>query len=200
MRDDIVIVGAARTAVGAFNGALAGLPAHDLGKVAIQAALQRAGVEPGSVSEVIMGQILTAGQGQNPARQASIGAGIPVESARGPYGGYRLGRGTRLPPVVFTEEQALGLVMAVLDGHPAAIDGDDLVGAALDKVIRALPESIGRQAAALRAYASAAPDQHSARPEHHAAEARQGNLGEGEEQGPRGDVGPVCGGYVIRQW
>ncbi len=79
MRDDIVIVGAARTAVGAFNGALAGLPAHDLGKVAIQAALQRAGVEPGSVSEVIMGQILTAGQGQNPARQASIGAGIPVE-------------------------------------------------------------------------------------------------------------------------
>jgi acetyl-CoA C-acetyltransferase len=80
MRDDIVIVGAARTAVGAFNGALAGLPAHDLGKVAIEAALQRAGVEPGSVSEVIMGQILTAGQGQNPARQASIGAGIPVES------------------------------------------------------------------------------------------------------------------------
>jgi acetyl-CoA C-acetyltransferase len=80
MRDDIVIVGAARTAVGAFNGALAGLAAHDLGKVAIQTALQRAGVEPGSVSEVIMGQILTAGQGQNPARQASIGAGIPVES------------------------------------------------------------------------------------------------------------------------
>jgi acetyl-CoA C-acetyltransferase len=80
MKDDIVIVGAARTAVGAFNGGLAALPAHDLGKVAIQAALQRAGVEPGSVSEVILGQILTAGQGQNPARQASIGAGIPVES------------------------------------------------------------------------------------------------------------------------
>jgi acetyl-CoA C-acetyltransferase len=80
MKDDIVIVGAARTPVGAFNGALAGLPAHELGKIAIQAALERAGVEPGSVSEVIMGQILTAGQGQNPARQASIGAGIPVES------------------------------------------------------------------------------------------------------------------------
>jgi predicted DNA-binding transcriptional regulator YafY len=90
-------------------------------------------------------------------------AGIPVESARGPYGGYRLGRGTRLPPVVFTEEQALGLVMAVLDGHPAAIDGDDLVGAALGKVIRALPESVGRQAAALRAYASAAGDRQAAR-------------------------------------
>src|SRR6201746_2654316 len=80
MKDDIVIVSAARTAVGAFNGALAGLPAHELGKVAIQEALKRAGVEGGRVSEVILGQILTAGQGQNPARQASIAAGIPVES------------------------------------------------------------------------------------------------------------------------
>ncbi|WP_433385461.1 helix-turn-helix transcriptional regulator [Actinoplanes sp. CA-142083] len=90
-------------------------------------------------------------------------AGIPVESARGPYGGYRLGRGARLPPVVFTEEQALGLVMAVLDGHPSAIDAADPVGEALSKVIRALPESVGRQAAALRAYASAAPDRRAAR-------------------------------------
>src|SRR5262245_15039451 len=80
MKDDIVIVSAARTPVGAFNGALAALPAHDLGKIAIKAALERAGVEPGRVSEVIVGQILTAGQGQNPARQASIAAGIPVES------------------------------------------------------------------------------------------------------------------------
>jgi acetyl-CoA C-acetyltransferase len=80
MQDDIVIVSAARTPVGAFNGALSGLPAHELGKVAIQEALKRAGVEGGRVSEVIMGQILTAGQGQNPARQASIAAGIPVES------------------------------------------------------------------------------------------------------------------------
>src|SRR5256714_1479158 len=80
MKDDIVIVSAARTAVGAFNGGLSGLPAHELGKVAIQEALKRAGVEGGRVSEVIMGQILTAGQGQNPARQASISAGIPVES------------------------------------------------------------------------------------------------------------------------
>ncbi|HEU0160582.1 MAG TPA: acetyl-CoA C-acyltransferase, partial [Hyphomicrobiaceae bacterium] len=76
----IVIAAAARTLVGAFNGALASLPAHDLGKVAIKAALERAGVEPGEVSEVIMGQILTAGAGQNPARQASIGAGIPVDA------------------------------------------------------------------------------------------------------------------------
>jgi predicted DNA-binding transcriptional regulator YafY len=92
-------------------------------------------------------------------------AGIPVESARGPYGGYRLGRGTRLPPVVFTEPEALGLVMAVLDGQPAAADANDPVGAALGKVIRALPESTGRPAAALREHASAAPDRYSARPD-----------------------------------
>src|SRR6476661_2832187 len=80
MKDDIVIVSATRTPVGAFNGAFANLPAHELGKTAIKAALERAGVEGARVSEVIMGQILTAGHGQNPARQASIAAGIPVES------------------------------------------------------------------------------------------------------------------------
>jgi acetyl-CoA C-acetyltransferase len=80
MADDIVIVGAARTPVGSFNGAFANLPAHELGQVAIKAALGRAGIEGKRVSEVIMGQILSAGEGQNPARQASIGAGIPVES------------------------------------------------------------------------------------------------------------------------
>jgi len=80
MSDDVVIVSAARTPVGSFNGAFATLPAHDLGAVAIKAALERAGIEPARVSEVIMGQILTAAQGQNPARQASIAAGIPVES------------------------------------------------------------------------------------------------------------------------
>jgi acetyl-CoA C-acetyltransferase len=80
MKDDIVIVSAARTPVGAFNGAFANLPAHELGQIAIKEALNRAGVEGARVSEVIMGQILTAGQGQNPARQASIGAGVPVES------------------------------------------------------------------------------------------------------------------------
>jgi acetyl-CoA C-acetyltransferase len=76
----VVIVSAARTPVGSFNGAFATLPAHALGSVAIKAAMERAKVEPKEVDEVIMGQILTAGQGQNPARQASIGAGIPVES------------------------------------------------------------------------------------------------------------------------
>jgi len=76
----IVIAGAARTPVGSFNGSLASLPAHELGKIAIKAALERAHVEPGEVSEVIMGQILAAGAGQNPARQASIIAGIPVDA------------------------------------------------------------------------------------------------------------------------
>jgi acetyl-CoA C-acetyltransferase len=80
MKDDVVIIGAARTPVGAFNGVFGSLPAHELGKVAIKAALERAGIEAPRVSEVIMGQILTAGEGQNPARQASIAAGIPVES------------------------------------------------------------------------------------------------------------------------
>ncbi|HVI29775.1 acetyl-CoA C-acetyltransferase [Hansschlegelia sp.] len=75
---DVVIVGAARTPVGAFNGGLSSLPAHELGKVAIQAALERAGVDAGEVSETILGQVLTAAQGQNPARQASIAAGIPI--------------------------------------------------------------------------------------------------------------------------
>jgi acetyl-CoA C-acetyltransferase len=76
----IVIVSAARTPVGSFNGALSTLTAHALGAVAIKAAMTRAKVEAKEVDEVIMGQILTAGQGQNPARQASIAAGIPVES------------------------------------------------------------------------------------------------------------------------
>ena len=82
MSDDntIVIASAARTPVGAFNGSLASLPGHELGKIVIKAALERANVQPGDVSEVILGQVLTAGHGQNPARQASIGAGVPVDS------------------------------------------------------------------------------------------------------------------------
>ena len=80
MKDDVVIVSATRTPVGAFNGAFASVPAHELGKTAIKAALDRAGVEAPRVSEVIMGQILAAGEGQNPARQAAIAAGIPVET------------------------------------------------------------------------------------------------------------------------
>ena len=76
--EEIVIVSAARTPVGSFNGALASVPAHALGEVAIKAALERAKVDPADVDEVIMGQVLTAGQGQNPARQAAIAAGVPI--------------------------------------------------------------------------------------------------------------------------
>lgn len=76
----IVIASAARTPVGSFNGALSSVPAHDLGAVAIKAALERAGVAPQEVDEVILGQILSAGQGQNPARQAAMAAGIPQEA------------------------------------------------------------------------------------------------------------------------
>ena len=78
--EDIVIVGAARTPVGSFNGALSSIPAHELGAIAIKAALTRAKVEAAEVEEVILGQILTAGQGQNPARQAAMKAGIPQEA------------------------------------------------------------------------------------------------------------------------
>jgi acetyl-CoA C-acetyltransferase len=77
---DIVIVSAARTPVGSFNGALASLPAHELGKIAIMAAVERAGISVSDVDEVIMGQVLQAGAGQGPARQASINAGIPMET------------------------------------------------------------------------------------------------------------------------
>ena len=77
----VVIASAARTAVGSFNGAFANTPAHELGAAAIRAALARAGVDAADVSETILGQVLTAGQGQNPARQAHIAAGLPVGSA-----------------------------------------------------------------------------------------------------------------------
>jgi acetyl-CoA C-acetyltransferase len=74
---EIVIASAARTPIGKLAGALGSLPAHKLGQTAITAALQRARVEPGEVDEVILGQVLTAGAGQNPARQAAVAAGIP---------------------------------------------------------------------------------------------------------------------------
>ena len=79
--EDVVIVSAARTPVGSFSGAFAAVPAHKLGEVAIRAALERAKVDGADVSEVILGQVLTAAQGQNPARQASIAAGLPIGTA-----------------------------------------------------------------------------------------------------------------------
>ncbi|GAB1819592.1 helix-turn-helix transcriptional regulator [Herbidospora sp. RD11066] len=92
-------------------------------------------------------------------------AEIPVESVRGPYGGYRLGRGVRLPPLMFTGTEALGLVMAVLDGHHAAADPADPVGSALTKIMRALPEAIAAQAETVRRNAAPAPDRAAARPD-----------------------------------
>jgi acetyl-CoA C-acetyltransferase len=78
--NSIVVASAARTAVGSFNGAFANTPAHELGAIVIKEVLARAGVDAKEVDEVILGQVLTAGQGQNPARQASIAAGLPIET------------------------------------------------------------------------------------------------------------------------
>jgi len=92
-------------------------------------------------------------------------AGVPVEARRGRDGGYRLGRAIQPPPLMFTASEALGLVMAVLDGHHAAADPDDPVGSALGKLIGALPNTTARQAATMRQHALAAPDRRAARPD-----------------------------------
>lgn len=94
-------------------------------------------------------------------------AGISIDSTRGPHGGYRLGQGLNLPPLMFTAMEAFGLVMAVLDGHHAADRSDEPVGGALGKLISALPQNVGRQAAILRQHAQAAPDRQAARPNQH---------------------------------
>lgn len=92
-------------------------------------------------------------------------AGIPIESVRGPYGGYRVGRGLRLPPLMFSASEALGLVMAVLDGHHQAADPTDPVGSALGKIVRAMPEAVAAQAEAVRRATAPAPDRAAARPD-----------------------------------
>jgi len=92
-------------------------------------------------------------------------AGIPIDSVRGPYGGYRVGRGLRLPPLVFSADEALGLVMAVLDGHHDADDPTEPVGSALGKLVRALPEPVAAQAEAVRRTTAPAPDRSAARPD-----------------------------------
>lgn len=92
-------------------------------------------------------------------------AGIPVLATRGRYGGYRLGGGVRLPPVTFTAAEALGLVMAVLDGHHQAGDDTAPVGAALAKVVRAMPTSVSGPVEGIRRSIAAAPDRGAARPD-----------------------------------
>jgi predicted DNA-binding transcriptional regulator YafY len=92
-------------------------------------------------------------------------ADIPIESVRGPYGGYSVGRGLRLPPLMFSATEALGLVMAVLDGHHDAADPTDPVGSALGKIVRVLPETVAAQAEAVRRNTAPAPDRAAARPD-----------------------------------
>jgi acetyl-CoA C-acetyltransferase len=112
--DDIVIVAAARTPVGSFNGSLASLPAHELGKIVLTAAMERAGVKPDEVDEVILGQVLTAAQGQNPARQAALGAGISNDA---PAWGINQVCGSGLRAVVTAAQQiVLGDANIVIAG------------------------------------------------------------------------------------
>jgi predicted DNA-binding transcriptional regulator YafY len=92
-------------------------------------------------------------------------AGIPIRSVRGPYGGYRVGRGLRLPPLMFTSTEALGLVMAVLDGHHDVSDPADPIGSAIGKIVRALPEAVAAQVEAVRRTTAPAPDRAAARPD-----------------------------------
>jgi predicted DNA-binding transcriptional regulator YafY len=92
-------------------------------------------------------------------------AGIQVHAVRGPYGGYHMGRGLRVPPLMFSAAEALGLVMAVLDGHHDVSDPTDPVGSALGKIVRALPEAVAAQAEAVRRTAAPAPDRAAARPD-----------------------------------
>jgi len=121
--------------------------------------------QPGTTADEIAERLGVTGRAARRYVAILREAGVPVESSRGRYGGYRLGRGMRLPPVIFTQEEALALVMAVLEGHPAATGTGELAGSALAKVIRALPENVGRQAAALRDNAAAAPDRRAAHPD-----------------------------------
>ena len=116
---DIVITAAKRTAVGSFLGAFANTPAHELGRIAIEAALEQAGVAGDEVSEVILGQVLTAGQGQNPARQASMAAGVPKEI---PAWGVNQVCGSGLRAVALAAQAvATGAARRVVAGGPESM-------------------------------------------------------------------------------
>ena len=92
-------------------------------------------------------------------------AGIPIDSTRGPYGGYRVGRGIRLPPLTFSAAEAIALVMAVLDGHHDTRDPTTAVGAAISKILNGLPEAVAAEADVVRSSTSPAPDRAAARPD-----------------------------------
>ena len=120
---------------------------------------------PGITADRLAGQL---GVSERAARRyVSVlrEADIPVESVRGPYGGYHLGRSLRLPPLMFSAAEALGLVMAVLDGHHNAGDPADPVGSALGKIMRALPQPVAATAEAVRRTTAPAPDRAAARPD-----------------------------------
>ncbi len=133
-------------------------------------------------------------------------AEIPVESVRGPYGGYRIGRGRRLAPFLFSGSEALGLVMAVLDGHHDAGDATGPVGSALGKLLRALPEPVARQADLMRRTTAPAPDRAAARPDpetagalvHACAEAHRVRLDYETEAGSRWDFEVDPWAVVVR--
>jgi len=120
---------------------------------------------PGTTADRLAGKLGVSGR----AARRYVGilreAGIPVESVRGCHGGYRVGRSLRLPPLMFTAAEALGLVMAVLDGHHDASDPAGPVGSALGKIVRALPEPVAAQAEAVRQTTAPAPDRAAARPD-----------------------------------
>src|SRR3954470_13460575 len=120
---------------------------------------------PGVTSDRLASELGVSGRAARRYVAVLRQAGIPVESERGPYGGYHVGRGLRLPPLVFTATEALGLVMAVLDGHPDPGNPTDPGGRALGKIVRALPEPVAAQAEAVRRSTAPAPDRGAARPD-----------------------------------
>ena len=120
---------------------------------------------PGITADLIAGKLSVSER----AARRYVGilreAGIPIDAVRGPYGGYRVGRGVRLPPLRFSAGEALGLVMAVLDGHHDAADTASPVGSALGKIVRALPEQVAAQVETVRKSAAPVPDRAAARPD-----------------------------------
>ena len=92
-------------------------------------------------------------------------AGVAIDATTGPYGGYRMGRGLRLPPLTFSTDEAIALVMAALDGHHDTADPHDPVSTALTKIMRGLPEAVAAKADAIRRSAAPAPDRAAARPD-----------------------------------
>lgn len=134
-------------------------------------ALELLQLHPGVTADQLAAQLGVTGRAARRYVALLREAGIPVAATRGPYGGYRLGRGVRLPPLVFSTTEALALVMAVLDGNHSAADDRDPVGAALDKLLRALPDGVSDPAATVRRHAATVPDRRAAHPDPQTASA-----------------------------